>query len=230
MIKALLLDFNGIIIDDEPIQMRAYQEILKREGIDLTEEDYYDSLGMDDHTFVETAYQRAQKTPEPNKVLEITLAKSERWREIIADEVPIFEGVDNFVRKCANEFTLGIVSMARREEIGYVLERTGLEDCFSVIVSAEDVKNCKPDPECYRTGFRLIDSARTSQGHLPMTHGECLVVEDSPPGIVAAKNADLPTLGITNTVSEDDLRAAGADSVSVYLDDWMPDSIRRVFV
>lgn len=230
MIKALLLDFNGIIIDDEAIQMRAYQEILRREGIDLTEQDYYDSLGMDDHTFVEAAYRRAAKTPEPNKILEVVLAKSEQWREIIADEMPIFEGVDNFIRKCANEFTLGIVSMARREEVGYVLERTGLEDCFSVIVSAEDVKRCKPDPECYRTGFRLIDGARTSRGHLPMTHGECLVIEDSPPGIVAAKNADLPTLGITNTVSDLELRAAGADSVSVCLDDWMPDSIRRVFV
>ncbi len=229
MIKALLMDFNGIIIDDEPIQMRAYQEILKHEGIDLTEEDYYDSLGMDDHAFVEAAYKRAEKTPEPNKVLEVVLAKSEKWREIIADEMPIFEGVDNFIRKCANEFTLGIVSMARREEIGYVLEQTGLDDRFSVIVSAEDVANCKPDPECYRTGFRLIDSARTSRGHLPMTHGECLAIEDSPPGIVAAKNADLATLGITNTVREADLRAAGADAVSVYLDDWMPESIRRVF-
>lgn len=230
MIKAILMDFNGVIIDDEAIQMRAYQEILKGEGIDLSEEDYYNSLGMDDHTFVEAAYKRTEKTPEPNKVLEIVLAKSEKWREIIVDEMPIFEGVDNFIRKCANEFTLGIVSMARREEIAYVLEQTGFDECFAAIVSAEDVSKCKPDPECYRTGFRLIDSARTSQGHLPMTHGECLAIEDSPPGIVAARDADLPALGITNTVSEADLRAAGATAVSVYLDDWMPDSIRRVFV
>lgn len=230
MIKALLMDFNGVIIDDEAIQMRAYQEILKREGIDLSEENYYDSLGMDDHTFVEAAYKRAEKVPEPNKVLEIVLAKSEKWREIVVDEMPIFEGVDNFIRKCANEFTLGIVSMARREEIAYVLGQTGFDECFAAIVSAEDVSKCKPDPECYRTGFRLIDNARTLKGHLPMTHGECLVIEDSPPGIVAARDADLPALGITNTVSEADLRAAGANAVSVYLDDWMPESIRRVFV
>ena len=59
MIKAILLDFNGVIIDDEPLQMRAYQELLKVEGIDLTEEDYAASHGMDDRTFVETAFRRA---------------------------------------------------------------------------------------------------------------------------------------------------------------------------
>ena len=54
MIKAILFDFNGVIIDDEPIQMKAYQEILKKEDIDLTDEHYYSCLGMDDKTFIST--------------------------------------------------------------------------------------------------------------------------------------------------------------------------------
>ncbi len=230
MIKAILFDFNGVIIDDEPIQMKAYQEILKGEGIDLTEEDYYSSLGMDDKTFVEAAYKRAGKTPETNKVLEINLAKSNRWREMIADELPLFEGAENFIRKMARQFTLGIVSMARRDEIEYVLERSGLRECFVAIVSAEDVSSPKPNPECYRLGFRLVDAAHTAKNHLPITHGECLVIEDSPPGIQAAKNADLMALGITNTVSAENLREAGADSIAKNLDDWMPESVRLVFV
>ncbi len=52
MIKAILMDFNGIIINDEPLQMQAYKEILQGEDINLTEEEYYSSLGMDDKTFV----------------------------------------------------------------------------------------------------------------------------------------------------------------------------------
>jgi beta-phosphoglucomutase-like phosphatase (HAD superfamily) len=63
-----------------------------------------------------------------------------------------------------------------------------------------------------------------------MVHGECLVIEDSPPGIVSAKSARLKTLGVTNTVSAEALREAGADSVSKNLADWMPGSVRRVFV
>ncbi|HQX57047.1 MAG TPA: hypothetical protein PLP07_14055, partial [Pyrinomonadaceae bacterium] len=61
MIKAILLDFNGVVINDEPVQMRAYTEVLKADGIELTEDDYFSSLGMDDRTFVVAAFERAGK-------------------------------------------------------------------------------------------------------------------------------------------------------------------------
>lgn len=229
MIKAILMDFNGVIIDDEPIQMRAYQELLKAEGIELTEEDYYSALGMDDKTFVEAAYERAGKAPEPNKVLEITLAKSEKWREIVADGMPLFPGVENFVRKMSQQMSLGIASMSRRDDIDHILNMTDLAGCFSTIVSANDVSNCKPDPECYREGFRRLDLARIANGHLPMAHTECLVIEDSPPGVQAGRAAGLPVLGVTNTVAAEALRAAGAEWTAKDLNDWMPESIQRVF-
>jgi HAD superfamily hydrolase (TIGR01509 family) len=229
MIKALLLDFNGVVIDDESIQMRVYQEILAAEGIALTEQDYMDSLGMDDRTFVEAAYARVGKLPEPNKVLELTLAKTEKWRDAVTGNVPMFPGVENFIRKAANDFSLGIVSMSRLEEIAYILELTNLKDCFSVIVSAEDVSACKPDPQCYREGFRRLDLLRFRQGHLSMVHNECVVIEDTPAGVQAAKAADLPVLGVTNTVSEEAMRAAGADWIARHLNDWWPESFRLAF-
>ena len=229
MIKALLMDFNGVIIDDEPIQMRAYQELLAAEDIALTDEDYYSSLGMDDRTFVEAAYERAGKTPEPNKVLEMVQKKGQKWHDIVADGLPLFENVENFVRKMSNEFALGIVSMSGRADILYVLEQAGLTDRFDVIVSAEDVSNCKPDPECYRIGFRELDLARIRKGHLPMIHSECVVIEDSPPGVQAGRAADLPVLGVTNTVTADQLRAAGATWIAKDLNDWWPESFRKAF-
>ena len=230
MIKAILMDFNGVIIDDEPLQMRAYQELLKNEGIDLTEEDYAASHGMDDRTFVEAAFRRAGREPETSKTSDIIRSKITLWREMITDELPIFPGAEHFIRKKEKEFALGIVSMANREELEHVLETSGLAECFSVIVSAEDVSACKPDPECYHKGFNLIDSARTRCGSNPMIHGDCLVVEDTAAGILAAKRAGLKTLGVTNTVDARVLREAGADSVTKSLYDWMPGSVRGVFV
>ncbi len=230
MIKAILLDFNGVIIDDEPLQMQAYQEILKDDGIDLTEEEYYSSMGMDDKTFIETAYRRAEKEISAERIREINDVKTAKWRGIIDEEIPLFGGVENFVKKMDKEFALGIVSMARREEIEYVLEKTGMRESFSVIISAEDITNCKPNHECYHKGFNLIDAWRTEAGSNPIVHGDCLVIEDSPQGIMAGKKAGLKTLGVTNTVSADELRRAGADWVTKNLDDWMPDSIRRVFI
>ncbi len=229
MIKAILMDFNGVIINDEHLQMKAYQEILAKEGIALSDDHYYASLGMNDETFIAAQYKRAEKDLSAEKTREIIQAKSEGWRKLVGDEMPLFENVENFVRKMEKDFALGIVSMARREEIEYVLERAELRDCFSIIVSAGDVSSHKPNPECYHKGFNLIDAARTRRGSNPIVHGDCLVIEDAPPGIVAAKGAGLRALGISNTVSADRLRQAGADAVSKSLSDWMPDSIRRVF-
>jgi beta-phosphoglucomutase len=229
MIKALLMDFNGVIIDDEPIQMRAYQEILATENIALTDEQYYECLGMDDIRFVEAAYERAGRAPETNKVLEITQKKRQRWHDIVADELPLFENIDNFIRKMSEDFALGVVSMSSRQDIEYVLERAGLTDCFEIIVSAEDVSRCKPDPQCYRIGFRELDLARTTKGHLPMIHSECVVIEDSPPGVQAGVAADLPVLGVTNTVEAEKLRAAGATWIAKDLNDWFPESFRKAF-
>ena len=229
MIKAILMDFNGVIINDEPVQMKAYQEILTKEGIDLTEEDYMASLGMDDRTFVAAAYERAGKTVDEAMIDELTKAKLAMWREVVSDDLPLFEGVEDFIAKMAREFTLGIVSMSGRNEIEFVLEKSGLRHHFAEIVSADDVSNCKPDPEAFRLGFKKLDAVRTSRGHMPMTHPECVVIEDSPPGVAGARNADLQVLGVANTVSDEALRNAGARAVAWDLRDWMPESIKLVF-
>jgi beta-phosphoglucomutase len=229
MIKALLLDFNGIVINDEPIQHAVYRDLFKADGIDVTDEVYYSRLGMDDKTFVASILEEAGREVDAGRVFEVTAAKTQKWREAVASELPLFPGIENFVRKMSREFALGLVSMSKREEIDFVLERAGLMDCFSVIISAEEVKNCKPDPECYRKGFEQVDLVRIAQGHLPMTHSECVVIEDSPAGVAAGKRADLKVLGVTNTVSAGKLRKAGADWVAKKLDDWMPASFRLAF-
>jgi beta-phosphoglucomutase-like phosphatase (HAD superfamily) len=206
MIKAIAMDFNGVIIDDEPIQMQAYKEVLGGEGVEVTEESYLASLGMDEVAFVRNAYAIREKPLDEKRMHELIAAKQAMWREIVGKELPLFPGITDFVEKMAREFTLGIVSMAPRDEIELVLDRGGMRKHFSVVVSAENVKKCKPDPECFRIGFQQIDAMRTSQGHLPMTHGECLD-EDSPPGIVAARNADLRRGA--NTVDAAALRRPG---------------------
>ena len=86
MIKAIFFDFNGVIIDDETIQMKAYQEILRGHQIDLTEEWYMSALGMDDRTFVKAMFERA-KRPLTDPVLETVLDKKiDMHRQMIEDE------------------------------------------------------------------------------------------------------------------------------------------------
>lgn len=229
MIQAILFDFNGVIIDDERVQMKAYQEVFAGKDIDLTEEGYFDCLGMSDRVFVKTIAERAGKTFSEEETLECVKQKSAKWKEAVGKNMPLFEGVDDFIRRMHNEFTLGLVSMASRGEIDFVLTETGLADCFETVVSADDVLTTKPDPECYREGFRRVDLAVMSKGNSPITHRQCVVIEDSPAGIESAKGAHLKALGVTNTVDASRLRDAGADAVTTDIRDWNGDSFRRVF-
>ncbi|MBV9957201.1 MAG: HAD family phosphatase [Acidobacteria bacterium] len=229
MIKAILFDFNGVIIDDEAIQLRVYQDILRADDVSMTEEDYYGSLGMDDATFVRAAYERAGREISAEQLDELIERKTDAHRQLIEAELPLFPGVVTFIKAAGRHFTLGVVSMARRVEIDHVLERAGLAKVFDAIVSAEDVEACKPDPACYNRGFLLLDEARRKDGRLNISPHECLVIEDSPPGIQSAREAGMKTLGVTNTVRDTALRAAGADVVTHSLADWTVDAVHHVF-
>lgn len=229
MIKAILFDFNGVIINDEPLQMKAYQSILKNEDIELTEQNYYDSLGMDDRTFVRAAFERAKKDLSDENLARIVEEKTAAHAGMIADELPLFPGIVNFVKMMHFHYRLGIVSMARRVEINSVLQRADLAGYFSAVVSAEDVTACKPDKQCFDLCFRRLDEANIAAGDFPLTREQVLVIEDSPPGVVGAKRAGMKVLGVTNTVSADELRAAGADAVTKNLADWIPETIELVF-
>jgi HAD superfamily hydrolase (TIGR01509 family) len=229
MIKALFFDFNGVIIDDELIQMNAYKQVLKEHDIDLTEELYFSALGMDDRTFASAMFERAKKDVDDSLVEKVLAAKTTLHRSMIEDELPLFPGVLTFLKAASREFSLGLVSMADAVEIGYVFERAHLGPLFSVMVMAGDVSVCKPAPDCYRLGFERMNEKRQRERLLPLLPNECLAIEDSPPGIQAGREAGMRTLGITNTVSEDALRAVGADVVTRSLADWTTDTVKLVF-
>lgn len=229
MIQAIFFDFNGVIIDDEPIQMKAYMDVLAVEGITFTEKDYYDALGMDDVTFVRTIAERAGRQIDDELLNSLIERKTELHRQLIEDELPLFPGVVTFVKATSRHYQLGVVSMARRVEIDHVLERAHLENAFTVIVSAEDAQACKPDPSCCNRVLEMLNEKRREARQLPLLAQECLVIEDSPPGIQAARAAGMRTLGVTNTVTEEALRAADADVVTHNLADWTVDAVHHVF-
>jgi beta-phosphoglucomutase len=229
MIKAIFFDFNGVIIDDERLQMQVYQELLREQGIEITEADYMNSLGMDDETFVRAAYERSKVSVTEDTVQAMLAEKTVRHRKLIENELPFFPGVVTFIKSLAREHSVGLVSMATLDEAGYVLDRAHLTPLFSVIVTAGDVTVCKPAPDCYRAALEKLNEKRREQRLLPLLSNECLVIEDSPPGIQSGKGAGMRTLGVTNTVSEEALRAAGADVVTPSLFDWNVDAVHHVF-
>ena len=229
MIQAIFFDFNGVIIDDEHLQMQVYQELFQEQGITLTEADYMNSLGMDDETFVRAGYQRSNVSVTEDAVQAMLAEKTIRHRQLIENELPFFPGVVTFIKALARQHAVGLVSMATLDEAGYVLDRANLTPLFSVIVTAGDVSVCKPAPDCYRAALEKLNERRREQRLLPVLAHECLVIEDSPPGIQSGKGAGMRTLGVTNTVSEEALRAVGAEVVTPSLFDWTVEAVHHVF-
>jgi len=228
MIRAIFFDFNGVIIDDETIQMKAYQEVLSGHEIALTEELYFGALGMDDRTFVRSMFEHAKKPLSDPLLEEVLDAKTDLHRQMI-EELPLFPGVLTFLKAAAREFQLGLVSMANLVEVSYVFQRANLTPLFTVMVTAEDASVCKPAPECYLAGLMKLNEWRQRERMLPLLGSECLAIEDSPPGIQSARAAGMRTLGVTNTVSDEALRAAGADVVTKSLADWTVEAVKLVF-
>lgn len=229
MIQAIFFDFNGVIINDERIHLNAYREVLKAEGIALSDEDYFASLGMDDLAFVRAAYARAGQTPADGKARELIDREHALHRKTISEDLPVTSGVTSFIKAAARRYETGLVSMAERAEIMHVLTLASLENCFSVMVSAEPGLKHKPAPDSYYRALELLNDSRRAHRKLPLLATECLVIEDAPPGIAAARAAGMRTVGVTTTVSADLLRRAGAEVVTASLADWGTDAVHHLF-
>src|SRR5713226_3295343 len=134
MIQSILFDFNGVIIDDERIHLKAYREVLLAENVPLTDEDYFASLGMDDAAFVRAAYARAGQTVTDEVTHTLIKREHELHRTFITNDLPVPAGVVTFIKAAVRHYQLGIVSMAERSEIDHVLSLVGLNNLFSVIV------------------------------------------------------------------------------------------------
>src|SRR2546423_10019436 len=136
MIQAIFFDFNGVIVDDERIHLKAYREVLLAENVPLTDEDYFASLGMDDAAFVRAAYARAGQTVTDEVMHALIKREHELHRQFITSDLPVPAGVVTFIKAAARHYQLGIVSMAERSEIDHVLGLAALNNKFSIVVSA----------------------------------------------------------------------------------------------
>ena len=222
MLRGILFDFNGVLIDDEPLHFELFREVLAEEGVALTEETYYrEYVGFDDVS----AFRYALPDADEASVARLGARKATYYRERIRSErYPFFSGAVELVRQAAErDLVLGIVSGALRSEIEPALRQEGIEDLFKVVVAAEDVTEAKPHPDGYQRGVRELNTQPPLPARLFHPH-EVLAIEDTLAGLEAARDAGLATLGVAHTHSEDDLGLADATAPSldrVVLDDLL---------
>jgi beta-phosphoglucomutase len=172
---AIVFDFNGTLLDDEPLLCEIFMELFAAHGKPLSAEQYFEQLaGLSDPEIVRTWL------GDGHPAVEAVIDERVRlYREAAAGGSTVHEHVREAVRFAAQHLSLAICSGASLAEIEPVVEAAGIADCFRAIVSCDDVTSGKPDPEGYRKAFALLGAAP----------GEAVVFEDTEAGIASARAA-----------------------------------------
>ncbi len=220
MLRAIIFDFDGVLVDSEPLICRLVQEMAAREGWTLGEEEYYrDYLALDDRGIIEHLYASHGRALEPRRRDELLAWKETAYARAIRNGLPALPGAAEFVRRVAAQFPLAIASGSLRSEVEHLLEKIGLRQAFGLLVTAEDTARSKPDPEIYLKA--LAGLSRRAEFKTQTLHAaECLAIEDAPAGVRAAQAAGIRCLAIAHSRPADELahadwRAATLDEVDL---------------
>ncbi len=187
--KAILFDFDGILVDSNPFHFEAHRRALEKYGVKITKADYIENgNGMDKEPFYENMQEKYGVAFDLAKARR---AKREIYGELL-DGVQLVEGVGGILEGLYGKFRMAIASTTHRDYILRILKNTGIEKYFDAISSSKELDRGKPFPDVYLDAMDKL-------GVLPE---ECVAVEDSHNGIAAAKNASVKCIAIPNEFTD----------------------------
>ena len=199
-LKAVLFDFNGVIINDESIHQELVEEILLTENLRPSTADYQEvCLGRSDRVCLRDILARRGRIVSDEYLDKLIRAKANAYRQRLEGltELPIYPGLKDFLEEIrAKNLLMAIVTGALRSEVELVLERSSLASYFSLIISGDRIKASKPQPDGYLLAVEFLNQKFS---YLNLQPANCLVIEDSFAGIQAAKNAGMQVVGVANT-------------------------------
>jgi len=204
MLKAVIFDFDGVIADSELLHYRAMNEAMRRRGADIPKALHWEKyLGFTDYENARVVNKDFQMEWGEDILLEIVEEKTAIFDRLVKEETTIIDGVEEFVRRVMDGgIPMAVCSGATQKDIRQMLNGSTLDGKFQFMVTADDVKQGKPDPEGY-----LLALARLNNGTLgAIMPAQCVVVEDSRWGLEAAAAAGMHRVGVTNTYPAEHLR------------------------
>ncbi|MBN2689195.1 MAG: HAD family phosphatase [Gammaproteobacteria bacterium] len=196
MFKALIFDFDGVIVDSEQAHYEACRRVFSEIGLHLSRREYQQKyIGLSDKEMFPKVLEDKGRAVTDETIYGMIIQKINAYRSIITDanQVPVVTGlyafIDDLVRQ---QKRIGICSGSSKREVMVTLDKLyqdHLQSCFETIVTANDVSFTKPHPE----GYLL------AADNLMVDPSYCMVIEDSPVGIEAAKGAGMYVVGLTTT-------------------------------
>lgn len=228
-LKAVLFDFNGVIINDEPLHEQLIDQILISENLRPQPGEFWKvCLGRSDRACLTDLLTRRGRVVTETHLLQLVKRKAQAYQHELEklQKLPLYPGLENLIFQLrSRSLKLAVVSGAIRSEVELVLNRATLAEYFTVIVAGDDITTSKPEPDGY-----LLAVERLNQQYpaLNLQPWECLAIEDTPAGIEAAKRAGMPVVGVANTYPFHMLQRQANWTVD-YLCDLEIDRVQQVY-
>jgi beta-phosphoglucomutase len=190
MIKAVIFDMDGVIVDSEPLHYEAHNKLLASYGHSLGSDEIKKYAGLPSRVLYA---QLKEKLNLPYDVDTLVMKKRELFLLLAAEKVALMPHAGELISFLkASGFKVAIASSGYRNQIHLMLNKFGLLNKFETIVAIDDVKNAKPHPETYLEALRRL-GLKTS---------ECIAIEDSDKGIASAKGAGIRVIAVPNKYTE----------------------------
>ena len=203
MLSAVIFDFDGIIVDSEPMHFRAFNEVLQPLGLEISLEDYCEIyIGFDDRDAFREVFEANKVKTCSGDIRKLIKEKAAVFQNYIKNgEAQPLPGAVELIKSIPVRLPIALCSGALREDIDPIIENLGITDAFTVIVTAEDTPKSKPNPAPYQLTIEKLGIEDPSTA---------IAIEDTPAGIVSAKGAGLKVLAVTNSYDRDYLMEADA--------------------
>ncbi|MEG4802626.1 HAD family phosphatase [Microcoleus sp. ARI1-B5] len=199
-LKAVLFDFNGVIINDEQIHEKIIDRLMLDQNLQLKRGEFREvCLGKSDRAGITELLERRGRYLTETYLDRLLLGKAQAYQEEINSlkTLPIYPGLAEFIDKIrVSGLKMAVVSGAMRSDIELVLDRSGLAANFELIVAGDDLAASKPEPDGYLLAVERLNQKYPDFKLQPI---ECLALEDTFAGIEAAKKAGIQVAGVTHT-------------------------------
>lgn len=206
---AVIFDFDGVIVDTEPIHYKVFQQILEPLGMGYSWQEYTNTyMGFDDRDAFREAFRAAGKELSADTLQTLISQKASMFEQVVTQGVVPYPGVIELINELtAHGMPLAISSGALRSDILPILEQLAIKDAFVHIVTADDVPQSKPHPASYLKAKELL---LTSFPEKLNPSSLIYAIEDTPAGIQSAKGAGLTVVAVTNSYPTEKLGQADA--------------------
>jgi beta-phosphoglucomutase len=206
MLSAVIFDFDGIVVNTEPIHYQAFQEVLRPLGLEYSWDCYLESyIGFDDRDAFRESFKRAGKQLTGLELKNLIRRKAAFFQSIVRKGITPYPGVPELIKSLSGTLPIALCSGALKDDIEPILDQLGIEGLFDVTVTADEVSKSKPDPESYLLAIRRLTHIFPEKKIHPR---DCIAIEDTPAGIASAVSAGLNVMAVTNSYQADRLEGA----------------------